>query len=538
MYEAFFSGGTLKEGFSVPQIEYLYSYFDRNKDFLAASHMVIEEPYLSRSFLYDYTNYYAYTNKKYGKYCKRIHFFSCEDVFSDLTEFQVAFETSLYQKNEKTEGADFWEGYLGYVVARPILERPVGPMVVKHYPLDSKHGYRSFGAIKKYHVHIGGKHLIVDTLAMQSQDRNVSACATASIWSAFQKLSKSFKTHMPSPYEITHAAGLNSNLKGRSFPSNGLNITESVTAISKYGLVCDIIGKDFIEKKSNIFLGQIYAYIELGIPILLVLRFSDNDLHMVTLVGYRLDPSSERQEKNNTTTLYSEHINTIYAHDDNLGPFSELTIEDSSEIGDFKIKVLNKSWEKHPDIYKTKSATVDTLIIPLKSSIRINFGDIYGFVLSIDKFTQTFLFNTENEAALVWDIYLAYSSDYKETAFNAKKDEKLKRQTNKKIIDTPLPKYIWVVAAIKQEKNYVDNVRKDNFKPLFHLIIDPSGIRDAHNIIMMPIFDTFVRTSIKEQILSMTEGDLRSYDQKGESTFKGSLPFFQYIQKKFNKNKP
>ena len=45
---------------------------------LNTKQIVVEEDYISRDFLHDYTSYYALCFENYNKFCKRVHLFSSE----------------------------------------------------------------------------------------------------------------------------------------------------------------------------------------------------------------------------------------------------------------------------------------------------------------------------------------------------------------------------------------------------------------------------------------------------------------------------
>ena len=66
--------------YTSPDVISLKNHFLYLKDYLAspdidAKSIVIEDNYVSKDFLHDYTSYYALCFEPYPKICKRVHFF-------------------------------------------------------------------------------------------------------------------------------------------------------------------------------------------------------------------------------------------------------------------------------------------------------------------------------------------------------------------------------------------------------------------------------------------------------------------------------
>ncbi len=78
---------------------YLLSYLGTNG--IAAGTIVVESPYVSKSYLNDYASYYSLCFEPYKKHTKRIHFFQSE--FSKRT-FSAAILNTTGSANKKVFG--------------------------------------------------------------------------------------------------------------------------------------------------------------------------------------------------------------------------------------------------------------------------------------------------------------------------------------------------------------------------------------------------------------------------------------------------
>ena len=191
--------------------------------------VVHEKPYLSQSFLKDYSRFYAESFAPYQKYCSRVHVFAncCDAEFEEWIQSETPESLNNLQ-----------ERYLGYTVLKPLVNSLLGPTVLNLIggsDLICNCGH-------SYPVNIQGRKLTVFSFAYQQQDTTVGACASVSIWCALGQLSRVSQTAWLSVPEITEATGLGHHV-GRKMPNNGLNVDQTIKAISAVGLVCEILVK-------------------------------------------------------------------------------------------------------------------------------------------------------------------------------------------------------------------------------------------------------------------------------------------------------
>lgn len=437
--------------------------------------IVVEDNYISNSFLYDYSNFYSICFQEYKKPCKRVHFFS------------EAFTKETFIKEIQTNETSYISNsnYLGYIVIKPLPSIIIGATLLKPLQTDSS-GNIINNCIREYKVNLFGKVLEISSLAFQEQDRVVSACATSALWSAFHKTSKLFQTKLPTPSEITHSA---KNLyfdSGRNFPNDGLDHYQIGNSIEETGLVFELrntlIPIDIIWLKSFI-----YGYLKMGLPVLLGLKFLEEKInetdtkdnwHLITITGFS-EINLDFGKKKERISTFAERIKCFYAHDDQVGPYSLLGFRKlflKSKKNDWCEEKIETSWVKNGD---NLLADVESLIVPLSKEIRIKYEDVFKIIRIFDYYFLNIILNDEE---IVWDVYLDLSNDYKSNLQQEIVQQNLDLKT--KILTKSFPKYIWISKAY---------LGKNRF---FEIIFDSSDFENGLYCFSIHIFDDNVKNTI------------------------------------------
>ena len=287
------------------QARYLYRYLKE----LGARRIVVEPNYTDADYLDDYANYYAKSHEDYERKCTRLHFFDQDWTSVRLSKF--------------LRGEDAHPGlqasYLGFVVARPLPEAIIGRTVLVTYRGDGER--RRFPSTRRYKAHIAGTELTVESLAFQEQDTVLAACATVALWSAFQKTSELFHTPLPTPAQITRAAttGIIAN---RAFPSTGLALPQMARAVQSLGLEPEVF-----ECSGRLpLLSLLAAYVDLGIPPILLFDIEGLGHHAAAVVGYSIRNTEQHTHEDAVQSPFRRsglRIDKIYVHDDGHRPFRE-----------------------------------------------------------------------------------------------------------------------------------------------------------------------------------------------------------------------
>lgn len=431
--------------------DFLREYLGPVGDGLHAKTVVCEWPYISESYLEDYAQYYTRCFVPYERDCKRVHFFH-----HDFNEEE------LLAALDQDDTHAIWHTYLGYIVVKPI-PAPLGATLLRPYVPGSQQE-RHYPVKRSYQVNLLGKKLTLATLIWQQQDTNVSACATTALWMAFHKTAYMFQTPLPSPYRITESAGNLFNHSGRSFPNQGLDPFQIMTAIQSVGLVSELRNKfpdprslsledrTLKEKELKAFT---YAYLKLGLPVLLFIDFADlGGAHLIAATGYRAPEPTATYAATTVTSgsnaghypaLYADNIEQFYAHDDGVGPYARLCFEAVSSL-------VITSWPKGSDWHR---AHLYTVVVPLINEIRITYEQVYEQAALLDILLQYLrpFYETDVAGPVVWDIYLQRSNEHKEKTLAGTDGTLAQRQ---RIGRRLLPKYVWLARALYQGQPLIE----------------------------------------------------------------------------------
>jgi hypothetical protein len=450
---------------------YFAEYLGPAQDGLGAQTILVEAPYLSQSFLADYADYYARGFTSYPRLCKRVHFFRA--AFD-----QVALETAL---TDSAAGDELWASYLGYVVVKPLPARQIGATLLRPYtPAADKQ--RVYPVRRPYPVNVLGKQLVVETLIFQEQDNNVSACATTALWMAFHKTAFQFQTALPSPYHITATSRNLFYRQGRTFPSTGLDQTQIGEAIQAVGLVAELrtyrqadewgaaTAPEVAFQMQEQLLGAkgfIYAYLRLGLPVLLFLLLDgrEDQGHLITVTGYRLAATSVLPTKD--ISLASDALDRLYAHDDQMGPFARYSFTEQGQLltpwpaADWETA---ERWEAH------RVASLYSVFVPLAADIRITYEQVFR---QVGLFEQIFADTIAERTDIVWDIYLDYSNHYKD---ELRRLRPVEGEPLRRILVSSLPKYVWVARATIQKE------------PILELVFDATDLHTGFYCLLANVF--------------------------------------------------
>ena len=217
---------------------YLFNYLDS----IGAKTIVLESRYIDHDYLEDYAGYYVRCFNRYRRTTSRLHFFSNE---FNSNQFKRVVEggPSSRLTNKLTQG------YLGFIVVKPLPQTIIGRSCLKTYPTDA--GRRNFPTLHTYCANLFGIPLTVESLAYQEQDSVVAACATSALWSVFQGSGKIFHHPIPSPVEITKSGSLHipdnrasGNLphETRGLHHSGLTATQMAHAVRAVGIDPYLVG--------------------------------------------------------------------------------------------------------------------------------------------------------------------------------------------------------------------------------------------------------------------------------------------------------
>ena len=182
-----------------PHFIYLKEYLSAKG--LASKTIVIEDNYISKDFIVDFSHYHSLCYKDYKKFCRRIHFFDKSYSYDQIRNL------ILSTPKNKIVVEDFQKTYLGYIVINPVPYRSIGITVLKPYKENEPPSPRFYFSKREYKINFFGIPLNVQSLAFSEQDRVLGSCATTAIWSVLHKASyDDYHIILKSPSEITNNA--------------------------------------------------------------------------------------------------------------------------------------------------------------------------------------------------------------------------------------------------------------------------------------------------------------------------------------------
>lgn len=423
-------------------------YFQEYFEELHAKTIVIEEGYIDRDYLEDYAAYYDRCFHDYDRRTHRLHFF---DVEFDEQAFNecITGHADAVLSDEKLQ-----EGYLGFVVVKPLPQSIIGRTCLKTYPSDFER--RHFPSLRTYDVHLFGLELSVRSLAYQEQDTVVAACATSALWSCFQGTGKLFQHSIPPPVEITNWAGehMPENLvvsSSRAFPNVGLTASQMALSVRRVGLEPVVIGT----KDRHVLNGVVYAFLKGKIPCVLVCSLRElqdgvyrkKGEHAVAVTGFSLSESIGQAHRTSGFRLRSERIDKLYCHDDQVGPFARMEWSGDSMNGPLHPSDMKALKTSRPgDVY----AEIGFVLLPLYHKIRIPYSVIHDAMLSLDKIAEPVRRKLRSSTPRAeWDIYLTSASDYKASVRSEYPESGIDPTST---LYKGLPRFMWRVTVRAGEK--------------------------------------------------------------------------------------
>jgi len=438
-------------------------YFNDYFRVLGAKTILVENDYIDRDFLDDFTGYYVRCFKAYSRKCSRFHFFDAEFDEEDFT-------TLLKGAEKKISLPDFQNAYLGFIVIKPLPQTVFGRTCLKTYQSDG--GRRHFLANQDYEPNLFGIPLKIRTLPFQEQDNVVAACATSALWSIFHGTSKLFDHPVKSPVEITNAASVYAPLETRILPNKGLSIFQMTHAIRSVGL------EPFLVKGNDEYVlkGTLYAYLGGHIPLLMGINLYDTSdsnnfwgSHAVAMTGFSMGSKIPIPYGRTGFLLKASRIDRIYVHDDQVGPFARMAFDDPKKLDTIhgQLNSVSTSWKGKDDKIGSVRAAPITILAPLYHKIRIPFHVVHDAIIPFDGVIEKARLDgiVTLPARLEWDIYLTSVNDLKTNILKTRclNDGEYCRE----VLLESMPRFIWRAIGICVDR------------PIIELLFDATDIEQG-----------------------------------------------------------
>ncbi len=339
---------------------------------LHACKVVVEPNYFDRDYLSEFSAFYSLSARGYPNICKRLHFFSCDDLDRDL----------LSRAASSDEGAINYlnENYLGFTVIRPLPATPFGRTVLKWFTDDNNEFPRITAPSRIYESHIAGISLKVRGLAWQQQDSGVAACATVGIWTMLHSSAFDDVHAIPTTAAITKAAHKSIAYGQRMFPSSGLTQEQLLAAIQAHGfapvlLTGDLNNGYFSSRRLG---ATCSSFLRSGYPVLIIGQHNSENTtmgHAVCAVGFR-EPEQQPIVPDEVD-LFDSATDIVYIHDDNIGPNVRFRVSTKNDINGregacFSHEAPEYLAEEHRDVVSYPDFFPTSIIVAVHEDLRIS----------------------------------------------------------------------------------------------------------------------------------------------------------------------
>lgn len=411
-------------------IKRLEIHIDRLRDDI---HFIIEYPYVDRVYRDSYYSYFSTKVTVYPRDCIRLSLFENE---LEPEQFREKLDREALQKR-----------YLGFMVLRPTIPGVVGRSLISPFALKA-HNFLCISSTCP--ATAAAVKVSAEGFPHSSQDGETISCAETSIWSLMEYFSSKYFNYKPVlPSTIIETLRDRSNQ--RQLPSDGLNIYDMAFALKKFGFGTKIYAID--QFGEVVFKRLLSCYLESGIPILAALDNRSGIGHAVLIVGrnYVTDNQIDNLPltKEENATIHRELTQRKIQLFDNDDVDKDYVIIDDN-FPPYQLARLScpAHYYNHSEWGKCQ---ITSFVSPLYPKVYL---DAFEAKLHIKLLFLKIGFSIPDGTELFIRVFLASSRSYKDYLT---KEAVLQNGIRDFILDTPMPKFIWVgefsnKALMKQEK--------------------------------------------------------------------------------------
>jgi hypothetical protein len=224
-------------------------------------------------------------------------------------------------------------------------------------------------------------------------------------------------------------------------------------AIRQFGFEPELIDVRDKRYRDVPLISLLYGYLKMGLPVILGVDIEGHGGHAITLTGFSLrDQLARDREIGNgnepklqgatqtrpTILLMGSHIDRLFGHDDQVGPFARLDIHSQPGDNANRWAVYFESDWKKPKSDSRSRLDPFLAIVPVYHKIRLNFVEVYRWITALRPALEYLLSKIEEPSE--WDIHLIRSNDLKGLF-------KVSGLTNAHLLDSlllrPHPRFVW-----------------------------------------------------------------------------------------------
>lgn len=431
--------------------------------------VIIEEDYIDKDYLDEFSLFYSTTFKTYGRFCTRLHFFK-GDLIKSLG---ISGGSGKIEDLTAVDRNTLQNAYLGFMIIRPIEKNKLGRTVIRPYIKNDNEEFVLSRTSCEVNLH--GINLIAKGMPFMHQDTQAGVCASASQWMLARYAHERFGFKRHTLPNITAFANRFLNVS-RPFPATkGLNVCQIVSSLIQMDFAPIVYDKE--SKHSGSELEEIvYHYLESELPVILIL----NIRHVCLVIGHDFMPQIKPRKKNKRIKKNSDYIHHLIVHDDELGPYLRMPMKNSN------VKNANFFNTEDPALFRTSYTTpysfsqnVSSVIVPSFKKIYIESVIVENYVQNIltgqnPLFTQLLQFIKDQtflpsllENQIIIRTFFIKSNDYKE---KIAKISALSLQIRQLYLNMKMPKFIWITEI--SSPSYLLSPNKYERKIIGEIICD------------------------------------------------------------------
>ena len=408
--------------------KYISRHLNTLKDDL---YFLAETKYVDKVYRDTYYKYYSSKYDTLDRHCIRISVFEGEIT------------TSLFES--KAGYSSIEEKYLGFYVLRPTWPYVIGRSVISPKALKEN----SFiCCMSSFSTTARGLQFKVNGFPHSSQDTETMTCAETSLWAIMEYFGNKYPEYNGSlPSKIINT--LDEISIERQLPSSGLDINQMSYALKKFGFGSKIYSKEYFGEEFDRLLS---CYVESGIPLIISMgnnKSGDDSIeHAVLVIGHKkITPSQIDSIKPYTLKDKDTSPNfIIYDYDRIEKDF--IFVDDNCPV--YQPASLSNP-TVHYDEVEWQTLQINYFIAPLYPKIYLEATEAKRYIMYFISSTAEFLEDTEPtnpNIELDIRVFLASSRSYKATMALC---EDLESRAKDYIIETPMPKFIWVAEISNRQ---------------------------------------------------------------------------------------
>lgn len=370
--------------------------------------ILFEYPYVDKHYRDSYYFYFSTKHKSIKRNSIRLSFFENEISEDDFLN------PKSHQKLQ--------DSFLGLITLRPTKRNIIGRNLISPKLFMENNFVLT---LSSFSVLINGVKLRIDAFPHCSQDEETLSCAETTVLNIMEYFGSKYSEYSPVlPSRIIKILSTRAN--ERQLPSSGLTVEDISYALKQLGFSPKIYSKKIINNDKD-YKNILDIYIESGIPVIGALE-NANIGHAIIIVGR--EKLFKNENRNNEFSShdfsFSQIVNKYVVIDDNHPPYSLVPYDNFTEL--YNDPIFN-------------NCNLTNIIVPLYPKIYVDAQLIIKFFENIK---ENILKKFDNYSVR---FLLASSRSYKNSIT---KQSNLNKELKTLIIETAMPKFIWVIEIFDQ----------------------------------------------------------------------------------------